>query len=205
MWSHFKRYIHMPFQNKMNVLNQLLNRTIGRLFYRRIFGSFGIGSILYKPMLLSNSQCMHIGDDVLIRQGARLEAIVLHPIRPPVLRIGDHVNIEQNVHIVCHHRIVIGNGVSITANCAIVDTTHQFDDLPVDIKAGATVQDDEGFVEIGEGSFLGIGCVVLPNVRIGKCCVIGANSVVSRSIPDYCVAAGIPAKVLRTVRRIQNS
>jgi acetyltransferase-like isoleucine patch superfamily enzyme len=89
-------------------------------------------------------------------------------------------------------------------NGAIVDTTHPVDNLPVDIKVGATLQDDEGFVEIGEGRFLGIGWVVLPNVRIGKCCVIGANSFMSRSIPDYCVAAGIPAVVLRTVRRIQN-
>ena len=63
------------------------------------------------------------------------------------------------------------------------------------------VADDEGFVEIGAGSFLGIGCVVLPNVRIGKGCVIGANSVVTRSIPDYSVAAGAPAVVLRMVRR----
>jgi acetyltransferase-like isoleucine patch superfamily enzyme len=204
LMSKLRTFLHMPFQNKVNVVNRLKRLLMGRFFYRRIFGSFGNGSILYKPTLLSNPQCMHIGDNTLIRQGARFEAVILHPITPPTLHIGNDVNIEQNVHIVCHHRILIGNRVSITANCSIVDTTHPFDDLPANIKVGATVQDDDGFVEIGEGSFLGIGCVVLPNVRIGKGCVIGANSVVTRSLPDYCVAAGIPARVIRAVRRIQS-
>lgn len=205
LMSKLKTFLYMPFPNKVNAVNRFRLLLTGRFFYRHIFGSFGDGSLLYKPMLLSNPQCMHIGDNTLIRQGARLEAVILHPTKPPALHIGSDVNIEQNVHIVCHHRVLIGNRVSITANCAIVDTTHPFDDMSADAKVGAMVQDDEGFVEIGDGSFLGIGCVVLPNVRIGRGCVIGANSVVSRSLPDYCVAAGIPARVLRAVRKTQNS
>jgi acetyltransferase-like isoleucine patch superfamily enzyme len=45
---------------------------------------------------------------------------------------------------------------------------------------------------------------VLPNVRIGKGCVIGAHSVVTRDIPDYSVAAGAPAKILRPVRKLED-
>jgi len=128
--------------------------------------------------------------------------VVLDPKNPPELRMGDDVGIEQNVHIVCHHRITIGKNVSVTANCAIVDTTHPFDDLPDEAKVGAMIENDDGFVEIGEGTFLGFGSVVLPNVRIGKGCVIGANSVVTRDIPDYSVAAGAPAIVLRSIRKL---
>jgi acetyltransferase-like isoleucine patch superfamily enzyme len=52
-------------------------------------------------------------------------------------------------------------------------------------------------VRIGDGSWLGHGTVVLPGVTIGRHVVIGANSVVTDDIPDRCVAAGSPARVIR--------
>jgi len=186
----------------MTALASLGTRLKSRLYYPLIFGSFGKASLLSRPIALTKPQHIRIGENVNIRPGARLEVIVLHPLNPPELRIGNNVGIEQNVHIVCHHRVIIEDNVSVTANCSIVDTTHPFDDLPYDAKVGAHIQDDDGFVEIGKGTFLGIGCVVLPNVRIGKGCVIGAHSVVTRDIPDYSVAVGAPAVVIRSIRKI---
>ena len=52
-------------------------------------------------------------------------------------------------------------------------------------------------MEIGDGSWLGTHVVIAGNVKIGKHCVIGANSVVTKDIPDYCVAVGIPAKIIK--------
>jgi acetyltransferase-like isoleucine patch superfamily enzyme len=52
-------------------------------------------------------------------------------------------------------------------------------------------------VVIGDGSWLGHGAVVLPGVTIGKHVVIGANSVVTKDIPDFSVAVGSPARVIR--------
>jgi acetyltransferase-like isoleucine patch superfamily enzyme len=54
-------------------------------------------------------------------------------------------------------------------------------------------------VSIGDGSWLGHGTVVLPGAQIGRHVVIGANSVVTGSIPDYSVAVGAPARVVRTI------
>lgn len=173
-----------------------------RFYYPAIFAEFGGRSILSKPTLLVLPRHIHIGEDVVIRPGARLEIVRDGTGRTPMLRIGNNTGIEQNVHIVCHHRVVIGNDVSITANCAIVDTTHPFDDIQPTVKVGSLIKDDDAFVEIGDGTFLGFGTIVLPNVRIGKGCVIGAHSVVTRDIPDYSVAAGAPAKVLRPVRKL---
>ena len=187
---------------KILLFTSLWTRIKARVYYPKIFGSFGAGSLLFKPAILNYPEHIYIGTGVIIRVGSRLEAVPVGTHQYPKLIIGDSVNIEQNVHIVCHNHVLIGKNVSITANCAIVDTTHPFDDLSVHSKVGSTVQDDEGFVEIGEGSFLGIGCIVLPNVRIGKGCVIGANSVVNRSIPDYSVAAGAPAVVIRSIRKL---
>ena len=50
---------------------------------------------------------------------------------------------------------------------------------------------------IGNGTWIGTNAVIVGNIQIGKHCVIGANSVVTKDIPDYSVAAGIPAKVIK--------
>lgn len=114
----------------------------------------------------------------------------------PEIVIGDNVNIEQNVHIVCHDRIHIGDDVSITGGCAIVDVSHRHD---LKLNGQPDVSGERSFVEIGNKSFLGYGVTVLPNVRIGRGCFIGAGSVVTRDLPDYAVAAGAPARVLRII------
>jgi acetyltransferase-like isoleucine patch superfamily enzyme len=91
----------------------------------------------------------------------------------------------------------IGSNVSITGNCSIVDVTHPFSDINDPRKIGARIGDEDSFVEIGDRSFIGFGSVILPNVRIGTHVVIGANSVVTHDVPDYSVAGGVPAVVLK--------
>ena len=190
------------FHDWITLFGSIWTRLKSRYYYPIVFGSFGKTSLLFNPLLIVKPRYIYLDEGVVIRSGARLEVVVLNPKNPPELRIGKNVGIEQNVHIICHHRVIIGSNVSVTANCAIVDTTHPFDDVPCEVKVGSMIRDDEGFVEIGEGTFLGFGSVVLPNVRIGKGCVIGANSVVTRDIPDYSVAAGSPAVVIRSVRKL---
>lgn len=53
-----------------------------------------------------------------------------------------------------------------------------------------------GRIYVGERTFIGTGCIIMPGVTIGKRCVIGAGSVVTKDIPDGCVAVGVPAKVI---------
>lgn len=161
--------------------------------------------MLFKPIILCNPQYVFIGKNVSIRQGARIEVILSElNNRIPELRIGDNVNIEQNVHLVCHSRITIGRDVSITGNCAIVDVTHPYADINNPEKIGKRVLDDDSFVEIGDGCFLGIGSLIMPNVRIGKYCVVGAHSVVTRDVPDYSIVIGNPARVARIYDRETN-
>lgn len=114
------------------------------------------------------------------------------------MTIGDRVNIEQGVHIVCQNEVVIEDDVSITPYCVIVDTDHPFNDPDSPPKIGDRLNDrTDSFVRIGRGSFVGAHCVILPDVTIGRGCVIGAGSVVTRSVPDYSLAVGAPARVTR--------
>jgi len=197
MYREICGFFGSPLPEKLNTIELAYYRLKAVLYYRHVFASFGKGSVLYKPMMLTNPRFMHIGKNVVIRHGARMEAIVTDAENLPELRIGDNVNIEQNVHIVCHSNIVIGNDVSITGNCAIVDVTHPFKDVHDPMKIGDRILKERSFLQIGDRSFLGFNAIVLPNVRIGRYCVVGAHALVSRDIPDYSVAAGNPARILR--------
>ena len=198
--ARLRKLLRAPLSNKLVVLKSLYWSIKSRCFYRFLFRRFGTKSVICKPMMISNDDCIEIGDCVYIRDGIRLEAIRDPFGRTPLLSIGSNTNIEQGVHIICHHRVSIGTGVSITGRCAIVDVTHPYRDIAGG-KIGSLIEDVDSFVEIGDGAFLGYGAVVLPNVRIGKRAVIGANSVVAQDVPDYSVAAGVPAKVISVYSR----
>lgn len=187
----------LSFFNKLDILATIYYRFKGILLYRFVFKSFGSGSYISRPLLILNANHISIGKNVSIRQGVRLEVVISKGGSQPVLAIGDGTNIEQNVHIICHRRVIIGSHVSITGNCAIVDLTHPYQDVSNLTKIGARIKDEDSFVEIGDGAFVGFGTVILPNVRIGAHAVVGANSVVTRDVPDYSVAAGAPAVVLK--------
>jgi acetyltransferase-like isoleucine patch superfamily enzyme len=193
----FKSFWKSSFLNKLYSLGNFYYVIKGVVFYRLAFKRFGRGSFIRKPVLILNPEFVSIGERVAIRDGVRLEVVRSNRYRIPDLTIGDDTNIEQNVHFACHSRVWIGKNVSITGNCSIVDVTHSFSDVHCAEKIGIRIQDDDSFVEIGDGTFIGFGAVILPNVRIGKCAVIGANSVVVHDVPDYAVAAGVPATVLK--------
>ena len=197
-WRRLKSLSGNSLHNNLSLLATIPARVTSAIYYPRVFGSFGRRSQMQSPLLLHNPQFMHIGSHVSIRNGIRLQALQTNPERIPLLRIGDGSMIEQFVHIVCHNRIIIGSNVAIAPMCGIVDSTHPWLDSPEVTNPGTRVIDDDGFVEIGDGTFVGMGTVILPNVRIGKQCYIGANSVVVSDIPDYSLAAGTPAKVIRT-------
>lgn len=141
---------------------------------------------------------MTIGSQVCIRDNARME-VVHSPgaTWQPRLQIGDRVNIEQGVHIICQCSVEIEDDVSITPYCVIVDTYHPHNPPDQSPKIGARLPNRPTKVRIGAGSFIGAHSVILPDVSIGRGCVIGAGSVVSRDIPDYCVATGAPARVVK--------
>jgi acetyltransferase-like isoleucine patch superfamily enzyme len=189
------RFLRGPLPEKLNLLENIWYRLKAAVYYRHVFGSFGRGSVIYKPTMLSNPRFMHIGDKVSIRRGARLEGVLIDPANPPELRIGNNVNIEQDVHIVFAGKIVIADNVSITARCSLLGSSHPFFDVHSPVKIGARLTGATSRIEIGEGSFLGIGAVIMMNVKIGRHVVIGSNSVVTKSVPDYSVADGKPAKV----------
>lgn len=153
--------------------------------------------IMWKPTTIFNEQYISIGDDVLIGPGVALSAGMVpgqECLVTPVVTIGDRCLIGRGSGIVGHFSISIGNDVWTGHHVYITDQNHGYEDITIPISKQS--QPERGVV-IGDGSWLGHGSVVLPGVTIGRHVVIGANSVVTKDIPDFSVAVGVPAKVIR--------
>lgn len=113
----------------------------------------------------------------------------------PSLIIGKNVNIGNNFTAVCSGSLIIENDALIAPNVFITDLNHGIDP---ESKIGYEHQPYViKNVKVGEGTWVGQNSTILPGVTIGKKCVIGANSVVTKSIPDYCIAVGNPARIIK--------
>jgi acetyltransferase-like isoleucine patch superfamily enzyme len=115
------------------------------------------------------------------------------------LVIGPHAGIGMGASISAASKVVIGEDVLLARNVYISDHAHAFEDITVPIMHQGINRIAP--VSIGRGTWLGQNVVVLPGVAIGEHCVIGANSVVNSSIPDFSVAVGAPARVVRRYNR----
>ena len=112
------------------------------------------------------------------------------------LVLGSNCKIGDNVHITALEKIEIGNDCLFASNIFISDNSHGSEnDLPT------TPPDDRELtsspVFIGHNVWIGEGVAVLPGARIGDGCIIGAHAVVKGEIPDYSIAVGSPARVVK--------
>ena len=162
------------------------------------FAKFGEGSIICHPVTtLFNEEYIEVGRDTMIGPGVALSAGMVPgqkcPVMP-VVRIGDRCLIGRGSGIVGHFSIDIGDDVWTGHQVYITDQNHGYEDISRPISQQTQ---PERAVSIGSGSWIGHGSVVLPGARIGCHVAIGANSVVNGEIPDFSVAVGAPARVIR--------
>lgn len=139
---------------------------------------------------------IHIEKGVIIWYNCRIEGVGKYNQKEynPLIVIKSGVHIQQNVHITCGNSIVIGDNTCISASVTITDINHPYEDVNIPIEK----QDIEiKSVCIGKDCKIYNGVIILPGVKIGNHVVVGANSVVTHDIPDYCVAVGSPAYIIK--------
>jgi lipopolysaccharide O-acetyltransferase len=163
---------------------------------RRQFHSFGSRSIVDRPAWIYGPGHIDIGESTVIFCGAWLAVERPAWDRPaPALTIGDRVWIRPFATLSAAESIVIEDDVVFGAMVSVVDSDHSHD-------AGkANVLDNpvrSSPIRIGRGTWIADRTAVLAGAQIGVGCMIGANSVVRGVIPDYSVAVGAPARVVRT-------
>lgn len=164
----------------------------------RRFGSFGEGSIVCFPAnTVFNERYIHIGAHTMLGPNITLSAGMVpgqQCLSDRVVSIGDRCLIGKGSGIVGHFSIEIGDDVWTGHHVYITDQNHDYRDVTLPISRQSM---PERAVRIGDGSWLGHGTIVLPGATIGRHVVVGANSVVTGDLPDFSVAVGVPARVVR--------
>ena len=120
-------------------------------------------------------------DNVEVRNRTKFQSVV-----------GNNVSFNRNT--VIRGRFEIGSNVAIAPNCTIIGLNHGFSDLSIPIKKQKCTS--KGGCIIENDVWIGANCVILDGVRIGEGSVIGAGSVVTKSIPPYSIAVGNPCRVI---------
>lgn len=138
--------------------------------------------------------CLECSDGGDLRIGARCE---IHPYarlmtRGGSIRLGDYCSVNPYSVLYGHGGLEIGSRVRIAAHVVIVPSAHGTDDVDVPIMDQEVEMRP---VVIGDNVWIGAGARILGGVEIGTGAIIGAGAVVTRDVPDYAVAVGVPAKV----------
>jgi len=167
------------------------------------FKSIRQSSSIYYPFVLKGGKCITIGCNVVL--GARgvltaWESYVGQKFIPEIT-IGDNTSIGEDYHITAINKIIIGNNVLMGKKITITDNSHGKIELEMlELSPKDRPLFSKGFVIIEDNVWLGDKVTVLAGVTIGKNTIIGANSVVTSNIPSNCVAAGVPAKIIKIIK-----
>lgn len=156
--------------------------------------SCGNGSVVVSPNSIQGISNISIGENVFVASGAILASVSLSGGSSSNLHIGNRCKIGRNNHIYSVKDIFLEDGILTASNVYITDNQHQYRnhdkyvmDQPIEHLSP---------VRIGAGSWIGQNVCII-GASVGKGCVVGANSVVLENIPDYSVAVGAPARVIR--------
>lgn len=169
------------------------------VFYRFMyaFNSLGWPIEFSKDLTIFNEEFIKIGNNVNINEYVALKCITDKNVKNKNLKItiGDRVGIGMGTQIVAAESITIEDDVILAPYCFVGDFDHEYEDttLPVWQQPLRNLKP----ITIKKGAWIGTKSTVCAGVTIGKNSVIGANSVVTKDVPDYSVAAGIPARVLK--------
>ena len=169
-------------------------RALRILYYKVQFKKFAWSSNIKCPLKINGAKRISIGSRCQINYRTWLAAMPLTGTECELI-IEDGCIIGHFNHIYATGFIILHKNVLTADKVYISDNSHEYKDVSKPIMFQSVIQ--KGSVEIGEGSWLGENVCVL-GANIGKHCVIGANSVVTKDIPDYSVAVGIPAKIVKT-------
>ena len=176
---------------------RFLKEAVKILLYHPKGVTFGEHSYIHRPYSISGRNHVKVGKRSFIRSGLRIQAITEYAgfTYQPRIEIGDDVYIGGNAYFTAIDKISIGDGSVLSEQVYITDEFHGMDP-----HSGLIMQQpltSKGPVIIGRSCFLGYRAAIMPGVTLGDHCVVGANSTVTRSFPEYSMIGGSPARLLK--------
>ncbi len=193
----------------------LLGLGLRAALYPRLLKKCGRGVAFGANIVLRHPHKIEIGDGVIIDDNCLLDAkgrdnagirigngvflgrnSILSCKNGDIV-LGENVNIGFNSEVFSGSRVVLGDDTLVAAYCYFIGGDHN----PVDVDASVTQQGSRSAgIAVGEKCWFGAGVKVLDGVVIGRNSIVGAGAVVTQSIPEYAVAVGVPARVVRDRR-----
>lgn len=178
----------------------LIHRIIGKIkvivfqcLHFKTFKKLGKGSFFQEKLRLDGARYIEIGDKVSVQKFSWFFAAKIDEVEPRIV-VGDGSVLGNFNHIAAVHSVVIGKNVLTADRVYISDNLHRYEDIMSPIMhQGVSFKAD---VVIGDGSWVGENVAII-GAKIGKNCIVGANSVVTKDVPDYSVVVGSPAKVIK--------
>jgi len=169
----------------------------------RSFKKFGKNVVFHRNLILFGQEFISIGNNVSIGANGTLTAWGTYGSNNynPEIIIEDDVTIGEGFHITAINKIHIGKGVLTGKYVTISDNSHgtisesEIYELPSRRKLTT-----KGSVIVGERVWIGDKVTILAGVQIGSGCIIGANSVVTKSFSDNLIIAGNPAKIIKVIK-----
>lgn len=199
---------------------RLLPMALRGIVRKPLMGSSKGWIFIGRRVRLSNPSHIHHSGRLVIEDGVELQGLsrrgirfgadvsigALTMIRPSSyyggeigegLVIGDRSSVASGCFLGCSGLITIGDDVMLGPCVRVFSENHVFADSERTIKSQGV---DRGTVTIGDDCWIGSGATITANVTIGRGVVVGAGSVVTQDLPDYSIAAGSPARVVRSRR-----
>lgn len=158
------------------------------------------GASIHRSVVLSSDVTIRgggelsIGENTIIAQGVCIECM------GGIIRIGERCEVNHGTLIAanCGSQIIIGDDVRVAHNCSIKGSTHQ---LNLNGEGNGIAGKSRFLnIEIGTGSWVCAGVIVLPGVKVGKRNVLAAGAVVTKDTPDAVLMAGVPARIKKHYR-----
>ncbi len=186
-----KLFLNKIYEFFLGVHNEIIrNNYVSRM------SSFGTGSYFEIPVCsMMGLGKISIGNNTYLCRNARLDVYSADRADVTGIRIGNNCYIGYNFSVLCGLEVVIEDSVLIASDVTIIGSNHGINPESEDEYMHQEL--DLGRIVIGEGTWIGEKVMILPDVSIGKKCVLGSGSVITKSVPDYCIAAGNPAKVIK--------
>jgi acetyltransferase-like isoleucine patch superfamily enzyme len=157
----------------------------------------GQDSVILRPRNLIGKRFIEVGSKTTIMLGSRMEGIAGWEDKTydTKLIFGNNVYIGRYFFVTVIDRVEVGDGCVFSDYVYISDNSHGLNPQGGGIMAQAL--ESKGPVKIGSHCFLGYRVAIMPGVTLGDWCVVGTNSVVTKSFPAYSMIAGSPAKLLK--------
>lgn len=158
-------------------------------------GEMGDGTKIKNPELITEPERIFVGDNTTILSHSRIQSFGYRSGSDNKIKIGSRCYFGFYLSILAGADIIINDDVLIASFVLISSEDHETNPKsPIPYMEQALLCKP---VVIGEGTWVGEKVSIMPGVTIGKKCVIGANSVVTHNIPDYSMAVGTPARVIK--------